>query len=518
MSKTKMALLSSVFGVLVGFSSLPPVLAASNITWGKPTEVTSFDPQRSGDGAAWDLFYLVYEQLLSTDANFQLVPRLAERWEQISPTSYRFFLAPDAAFSNGRPLKAEDVVLSFKRITDPKTGGIWGKQLGKFTDIVAENDLTVRFDLEEPSTGFLSVLAVSPTSIVPVKEIEEGKFDPKTTMLGSGPFMVVEHVQDQYWKLARNPHYRRKGYPLVDEFTVKVLPNDSARIAALRDGQIDIATFDAADTPQFLKREPNVKVTKQTTTNYYRLDVNARTEGNAFADLRVRQAMNYAIDRDAIAKIVFNGEVTAETPIPKALAAGACDNDPFYAAPRSQRLTKARALLKEAKQEGAEIGIIGAATLSTYSLIAQVIQANLNEVGFHAKVEKIPTADWYQRVFVAKPRFDLAVSWFAGYTDPGLILYWWTPDGAKGWADGYMIPDDGLTAAIRDVRSKPTGPARSEAMKVACTAINADANMIALVGKVDYVAVRDDLVNAQFDAKEANFRTFKHAEEFSRKR
>ena len=72
--------------------------SGGTISWGKPTEVISFDPHLSGDGASWSLFHLVYDQLLSTDDDFNLAPGLAESWEEVSATSYRFNLRPDAAF------------------------------------------------------------------------------------------------------------------------------------------------------------------------------------------------------------------------------------------------------------------------------------------------------------------------------------------------------------------------------------------------------------------------------------
>ncbi len=501
------------FAMLVG----APAFAGGKVTWGKPTEVLSLDPQYSGDGASWTVFHLIYDQLLSIDDNYKLAPGLAEKWEEISPTSYRFHLRKNATFSNGRSVVADDVVGSFKRLTDPETGGAWGKQLGSFSAIVAEDDHTVRFDLVKPNGAFLNVLSVTTTSILPMKEFKDGSFDPTKTMLGSGPFMVKDHVQDQHWTLARNPGFWREGHPKVDELVIRILPDDNARIAALRNGQIDIAAFANPDTPRLLANVPNVKVATQGTTNYFRLDVNAREKSSVFADKRVRQAMHYALDREKIAEIVFGGESTVEYPVPSGLGLDVCRKNPFYTMPRAERLKKARALLKEAGQEGAEIGVIGSSTLMIYPLIAQVIQSSLNEAGFAAKVEKIPAADWYKRVFVAETDFDLAVSWYAGYSDPAMVLYWWTPNGAKGWADGYTLFDDNLTAAIQKVRQTAKGSERQMAMDKACGLINDNSNVVALVSKPDYIAYREDLVNARFGKNEGNFNTLKYAEEFTRK-
>jgi peptide/nickel transport system substrate-binding protein len=491
--------------------------AEGTITWGKPTEVVSFDPHLSGDGASWAVFYLIYDQLLSLGDDYDIAPGLAEKWEEISPTSYRFHLRKNAAFSNGRPVTAADVVGSFERLTHPETGGVWGKQLGEIEAIVAEDDHTVRFDLAHPNGAFLNVLSVATTSILPMKELNEGTFDPTKELLGSGPFMVEEHVQDQHWKLVRNSHYYRDGHPIIDELMIRILPDDSARIAALRTGSVDIAQFSSPDTPQLLENIPNVKVVTQHTPNYFRLDVSAKEDDSPFADKRVRQAMHYALDRERIAEIVFGGQATVEYPVPSVLGLDVCRDDPFYTTPRPERLDKARALLREAGMEGVEVGVIGSSALSIYPLIAQVIQSSLNEAGFNAKVENIPTADWYNRVFVEKTDFDLAVSWYAGYSDPAMVLYWWTPEGAKGWADGYTVFDDRLTAAINEIRQSSKGPDRRAAMNQACKLINENANVLALVSKPDYIAYRDDLISARIETKEGNFNMLKYADEFSRK-
>jgi peptide/nickel transport system substrate-binding protein len=502
-------------GLILGTGA--PADAGGTITWGKPTEVISLDPQFSGDGASWAVFYLIYDPLLSLGDDYDLQPGLAERWEELSETSYRFHLRKNAAFSNGRPVTADDVVGSFKRLTHPETGGAWGKQLGKLEAIVAEDQHTVRFDLAHPNGAFLNILTMTTTAILPMKELDEGSFDPTKEMLGSGPFMVQEHVQDQHWKLVRNPHFYREGHPLIDELVIRILPDDSARIAALRNGSVDIAQFVSPDTPQLLANVPNVKVVTQSTTNYFRLDVSAVQQSSPFSDSRVRQAMHYALDRERIAAVVFGGEATVEYPVPSGLGLEVCRDDPYYTTPRSERLEKARALLKEAGREGVEIGIIGSSTLSIYPLIAQVIQASLNEVGFNAKVEKIPAADWYSRVFVKETAFDLAVSWYSGYSDPAMVLYWWTPDGATGWADGYTAFDDELTATIETVRRSAKGPERLAAMDKTCRLINDNSNVLALVSKPDYLAYREDLVNVRIGTKEGNFDMLKYAEEFSRK-
>ena len=490
--------------------------SGGSIAWGKPTEVISFNPHLSGDGASWSFFHLVYDQLLSTDDDFGLAPGLAESWEEISPTSYRFHLNPGATFSNGRPVTAHDVVGNFRRMTDPETGGIWGKQLGELEAIEAEDEHTVRFDLAAPNAVFLKVLPLTTYSILPMQELEAGTFDPAVDILGSGPFMVTEHLQDESWTLARNPHYHRAGHPIVDELVIRILPDDSARIAALRDGRADIATFANPDTPQLLADVPGVEVVVQNTTNYFRLDVSAIEADSPFTDLRVRQAAHYALDREAISNIVFGGQALVDYPVPAGLGYEACRDDPFYVMPREERLAKARSLLEEAGATGAKVGVIGSSTLMIYPLIAQVVQASLNEAGFDAFVEQIPAAEWYARVFAEETDFDLAVSWFAGYTDPAIVLFWWTEAGAAGWAHGYTITEERLDALVAETRTLAEGPERNAALVEVCSLINENSNVLALVNKPDYVAYRSDLVDARIGRNESTFNNLKYAEEFSR--
>lgn len=210
------------------------------ITWGKPSEVLSTDAHLSADGTSWAMYYLVYDTLVTTTDDLKISPGLAESWEQPTPTTYIFKLRKNAAFSNGRPLTSEDVVGSLKRLVDPKLGSYAGRQIGDVKSVVALDDHTVKLELEQPNTAVLSVLSVSMTAIYPMEELENGTFDPTKEMLGSGPFMVAEHRQDESWTLVRNPHYWRQGYPIVDKLLVRIIQDDTARLAALRDGSVDV--------------------------------------------------------------------------------------------------------------------------------------------------------------------------------------------------------------------------------------------------------------------------------------
>ena len=514
-SKTRSVALSVL--ILTAVLALSPSVYASNkLIWGKPSEVLSTDPHTSGSGTSWTVYYLIYETLTGTDDELGVVPRLAEKWEQPTSTTYIFHLRKNATFSNGRHLVAADVVGSLKRLRSPELASAWGPNLGDVKDIVEVDDNTVRIELNKPHTPLLSVLAVATTSILPIKEMKEGTFDPTKIMMGSGPYMVVEHLQDQAWKLAANPHYGRSGLPKVNEVEIRIIPDDAARIAALRDGSIDFATFEIPDAPKLLKGIPNVETVIQQTPNYFRLDVSAIEKDSPFTDIRVRQAMELALDRPRIVDIVFGGQSNVDCPVPEAFGVDACRGLPSYTLPRGERVAKAKALLKEANAQNPKVSIIASPVLATYPMIAQVIQANLSEVGFQPFIEQLPTADWYKRVFSDETDFNLAVSWLAGYTDPSLVMRWWKP--GKSFSRGFVIPIEEYNVLLAKIQELPSGPERTAAMRDACSIIEEQANMLALVNKPDYIAYRRDLVDARFSKIEGNFNTMKYLESFTSKR
>uniref|UniRef100_C5D0U8 Extracellular solute-binding protein family 5 n=1 Tax=Variovorax paradoxus (strain S110) TaxID=543728 RepID=C5D0U8_VARPS len=489
------------------------------VIWGKPSEVLSTDPHSSGDGSSWTVFYLIYDQLLSTDDKLNITPKLAESWEQVSPTSYVFRLRKNAAFSNGRPLTSADVVGSLKRLTDPQKARGWGKQIGGVNDVVAIDAHTVRIDLAKPNTALLSILSVATTSILPMKEIEAGSFDPAKGMLGSGPYKVAQHRQDEAWLLERNPHYWQSGKPLMDKMTIRVMPDDAARLAGLRDGSIDVATFENPDTPRLLGAIPSVQSVVQKTPNYFHLDLSGLNGNSVFKDRRVRQAAALVVDRPAIANAVFGGESAVEYAVPSAFGKKLCDGLPSYTLPRKERVARAKALLKEAGHPNPRISLIASSVLVTYPLIAQVLQPQLQEAGFSVQVQQVPVAEWYKRVLTTNPKdsdFDASLTWFAGFSDPGIVLNWWT-SGFSPVFTTFLEPVAEYGDLMAQVRQTPNGPERDKLMTRACGLIESSANMIPLVGKPDYIGFRRDQLDARFVPLEGNFDVFKYVADFKRR-
>src|SRR5262249_2884924 len=148
------------------------------------------------------------------DNGLKPVPVLAQSWRQTSPTTYVFTLRKGVRFSNGRAVTPADVAGSLERVMDPKLATLWSGQLGIKGAEPSGTD-QVKITLSKPNTAFVAALAGAPAVVLPMRELRAGTFDPKKQLLGTGPYKVAAHAQNESWTLVRNPYYWRAGVPKV---------------------------------------------------------------------------------------------------------------------------------------------------------------------------------------------------------------------------------------------------------------------------------------------------------------
>ena len=500
----------------LGAAALGAILAANaaqaadkTLVWGKPAEITGFDVHVAGTVTSWEMYEMVYETLLTTDEDLKLRPGLAASWEQTSPTSYTFHLREGAKFSNGRAVTTEDVAGSILRIKDPKTASYWSAQLGDIDKIETPDERTAKVTLKAPHPAFLAALAHISAAIIPIKELKDGSFDPAKQLLGSGPFAVKDHKQDESWTLTRNP----ASQALAETLRAPIIPDNSARMAALRDGRIDFTTFENPDVAQTLSKTPNIAVAAQKTTNYFRIDVNALNPKSPFHDKRVRQAMNLALDRDAINNLVFAGTTAVDYPVPAAFGKSACKDTPTYAWPRDKRLARAKELLQAAGQAHPHVSLMANSSDPVNAMIAQVAQQSLAEAGFEVTITTPTMADYLKKVFTDGD-FDFALSWLAGYTDPSMVIAWWNPNFAL-WNKAFQVDDPALDKTLDEIKTMQDGPERDAKLDEACKMIDDGANILALVSKIDYVAYRSDRVKVKVAPRTGSSNTYQYIADFA---
>lgn len=485
----------------------------STIIWSKPLEAHTFDPHVAILESEWQLSHMIYDSLTSMDDDLRPVPGVAQSWEQPTPASYVFHLRKGVTFSNGRPMTADDVVGSLERVLDPKTGSFWVKQLGKVTAIKRIDDGTVRVDLAAPYTPFLAALSATMASILPMKELKEGKFDPAKAFLGTGPYMVTEHVQDDHWRLERNPHYWRPGLPKAKDILVRIMPATNAQIASLRDGTVDIATFEASpDAPLLLKGIPNVTVIEQGGSNMYFLALNAVAKDSPFHNEKLRRAIALTLDREMMRNMALGG--VGEPTTVMAPAFKACDPAklPYF----RQDIKRAKALLKEAGSEGLRFQLLVRNVPADIQL-AQVVKQNIGRIGLTADIAVLDEGIWVKRVWLTNPSdFQATIFWYAGYSDPAMVPLWWNPKLA-GFTAGYVPDDAKLDGDIAEaLKLSNTDPARKGALQKLCTAVDETANVIPLVTREDTIAYRSDKLKAKITRIEGYGYTLRGIEEYQK--
>ncbi len=477
------------------------------LVWAKAAEADILDPNLAVSGASWELLDLTYEGLVGIDDKLRVVPELAESWTQPSPTTYVFTLRKGVKFSNGRAMTADDVAGSLRRLLDPKLGAFWTAQLA-ISSVTARGDDVV-VTLARPQTSFLAALAGSPAAVLPMRELADGSFDPQRDVLGTGPYKVMSHSQGATWTFARNPHYWRPGLPNAPELTVRIMPDDAARTAALRDGSADVATFDRPDSIRLLESQPDVKTVVQATTDYYVLMINSKTAGTR--DDRLRQAVASVIDRQQISKVALAGQGKATAAAPVAFG-GACDPARLpFARPD---LDHTRQLVSAAGATGRTVEITTATNAPMTAQIAQVLQQNLKQAGIEVRNSALEPGQASKRRNAGQ--FEMYLTWFAGYADPAMVLSWWNPEIAgfnKAWANA----DPQLNALIGKSQATPAGPARNATLQQTCERIAAQATMIPLVSKDAIVAYRTDRIDPRLQPVEGYAVPLRHLAEFGLK-
>ncbi|QJU56347.1 ABC transporter substrate-binding protein (plasmid) [Herbiconiux sp. KACC 21604] len=477
-------------------SQSTPSSNGSTLVIADGADTTEMNPQTSLYDSSWRIEDMVYDSLVTTDDKSDILPSLAESWIQ-DGNSYVFTLRDGVKFSNGRALTADDVVGSLQMLLDPATGSYWASQLGPVTAITAVNDKTVRIDLSAPYTPFLAALASTSAAILPMKEYQDGTFDPSTEMLGTGPFVVDSHTQDQEWQFSANPGYWGAADMDVKAVTLKIVPDDSARIAGLRNGSVDIAYFANPDAPTLLNGVQNVETTVQGSSDTYWLILNAANPDSPFADKAQRQALATAINRDGLIDTALAGAGEA-TGISPATLPGSCSPDslPTYDA------DPAAATNILDGSAAASFNLMAPPYLTSFKPIAQYLQQDAQAAGFNATIETPEMGDYVDRVYTQNPAdFDAVIDYFAGYLSPAMApANAVVIPGETSEFSGFAVETPGLADALAAATSATDTASETAALQTACELVAENAFIIPLATKSTTIGVRTDRVDGTIPA------------------
>jgi len=374
------------------------------------------DPHIVTAFSSFNVIGQIYDGLVEVNAALELEPALATSWTVSDDgLTYVFQLREGVTFHNGRPFTAEDVVYSYERIMDPDTGSPFASRFTEVASVEATGEHEVTFQMNTAFAPFLSNL--TNLTVVP-REVVEANGNLQQVAVGTGPFMLEEVVPDTYVLLVANPNYYREGQPGVAEIRYNVVPEASTRAAGIRTGTYHLIPDVDPATAETLRGARGVTLMGVQDLAYTLLGFNVTRE--PFDDPKVREAINYAIDRDEIVEAVYFGNAVPGGPLSPGLQAWATDTSAF--ACYDTNLDRARELLAEAGYpNGFETSILTFGTIQVVSDLAQVLQAQLGQVGIDVDVNIAEFGAFVQGW--RNSDFDMFVSLNGGSSDPDGYLH-----------------------------------------------------------------------------------------------
>jgi glutathione transport system substrate-binding protein len=352
-------------------------------------------PYNTEDNLSFGVESNIYQGLISYNGKMQLIGQIADKW-QVAPNakSITFYLNPKAKFADGTPVTAQDVKESFTWLLNPNLHLARTSLFAVISQIKVLNPETVQFVLSQPFGAILPTFAHPAAAVIEPKVLAQGvKYLCANPIGGSGPFVFKDWVQGEHITVVRNPHYwNAAGAAKVASITYEDVPDASTQIAGLETGQYQAIFPVPTQLVGSLKSQPGISV--QVAPSNDEAFVSMNTQYGPFRNVLVRQALNYAVDKNTFINVLWAGYGSiSHSPIPPADAyAINVGTYPYNPA-------KAKQLLAQAGYPHgfSSTLLVGNSTASIYE--ATFIQQQLAMVGVNIKVEPMDNASLFGIIF-----------------------------------------------------------------------------------------------------------------------
>jgi peptide/nickel transport system substrate-binding protein/oligopeptide transport system substrate-binding protein len=462
------------------------------ITVAYQNDIATLDPAIGYDWQNWSIIKSLFSRLLDYEpGTTNLVPDLATEMPKISADgkTFEFSLRDDVKFHNGRLLVAEDVKYSIERAVNPKTqspgagffasiDGFDAASSGKSTDIsgiTVNSPTSITFKLSRPDATFLHVMAINFASVVPKEDAEKFGPDFGKNPVGSGAFKFTSWALGQKLTLDKNTDYYREGLPKLDQINFEVGVDPTVALQRLKNNEVDILG-DSIPAANYIAEKENsdneglIIEGGQLQTGYVTLNVKIKPLNN----VKVRQAVNHAIDKDRIVQILNGRADAANQPLPPSMPGYDTGYKGF-----AYDVEKAKALLAEAGLANGFSTELWTSNTDPNPRIAQSIQEDLAKVGIKASIKSLAQANVIEAGGSGKAPmvWSGGMAWIADFPDPSNF---WGPilgcggavPGGWNWSqycnktlDAEAVKADAMTdPAKADERQKLWGSVFTKAM------------------------------------------------------
>lgn len=403
--------------------TLPSLAAAQDITIVREVDTNNYDPHKTTSRAAAEVLFMLGDTLLTLEPDMQtLSTGLAESWEVSDDgLTYTFTLKEGVQFCDGKPMTADDVVYSFNRWIDPETVSPVAWRAGDVEEVVALDDRTVEYRLSAPFSELLYQLTQSFASIVDQENVEAlGEDFGITGMNGTGPFCWESWAPRDRMIMTRHEaydwgpdFYENQGPAHMARVTWQIVPEENTRTVALITDQTQVTQYIPAIALEQLRGTEGIEVTRSDEA-FWTYFMGFKVDKDTVSDPAVRQAINLAVNQEALAEDLFFGEVE---PAYSYISQATIDWNPGIDDELLRYdVDRANALLDEAGWERGSDGVRAKDGVelrpvayifagSTWQKISEFVQADLLQIGVALDIQAFDaTVAWGQ---MATQDFDM---------------------------------------------------------------------------------------------------------------
>ncbi|MBI2909281.1 MAG: hypothetical protein HYX92_16675 [Chloroflexi bacterium] len=414
------------------------------LTIGSESDPSGLDPHQDLMGSTINIIAPVYNGVVRADPmdTTKVIPDLAESWNvSADGTTYTFRLLKGVKFHDGTPFSSPDAKYSLERIknpTPPMTRSPRKDFLQAIARVEAPDDQTLKIVTSYPSASFLPMLA-SPWMLMVPRHVVEKEGDLTKLAVGTGPFKFKSLTRGVSGRVAKNPDYFVKGRPYLDEIIVYVVPDSFTRFAALRAGNILLIRGTpgiSATQVKTIEATMADKIVLQKGPQGLSQGMGLNSQRAPFTDIRVRQAINYALDRETAIKVNEGAGVIGGM-IPPFWGWGLPPEEltklPGFGPDKEANLATAKKLLAEAGFPDGFKTTITTRKHPGHEPVAVFANAELAKIGIQVQVQLLETAMHTDRR--VKGDFDiLSLNLAASMPDPDETLssYWLPTSGMNG--------------------------------------------------------------------------------------
>jgi len=370
-----------------------PGSPTGTLTIARPQDVRDINPLRQANNATSEVTYQMHESLFGLSPDQEVFGLLATGWELLEDgVTYRLQLREGVRFHSGAPFNAEAVAWNFEKQLKTEPLAIGSGLIPDYSELCVVDEHTIDITLEEPNGIFVNLLAAPLLMMVDPSRYEELGEDYNTDPSGTGPFKFVSWTPDQRVVLEANTDYwDTDNGPGVAQLIFEVIPEAAARIIALRNGEVDMVFSVPAEDVGALERDSNLRVASYPSMRIMYIGLN--TADPVLSDVRVRQALGHAMDRDQVIQVIGANGVRADgIGMPGALG--------FEPSARDFDLGEAARLLDDAgwilngdvREKGGQrltVHVLASATLPGEIEALLVVQSQWKKAGIEMVVDQI---------------------------------------------------------------------------------------------------------------------------------